>query len=153
MRQEPFYSQKYLRFNDTIPLVKYLPKIKESSKRNLLTDDIPLPEAKKTADEEKEDDGRYYMYFKKELYLYVIFDNSAYQTSDGIPIQIKPYMRIDHQTNSYYPMTYLSDYWVLKKDLVMVNSTLAELNLTLHFNTYSLQYMIIQKNFEEQWKT
>ena len=61
-------------------MVKYLPKIKESAKRNLLTDDIPMPEAKK---EVEVDDGKYYMYFKKELYLYVIYDNTAYQTSDG----------------------------------------------------------------------
>lgn len=46
---------------------------------------------------------------------------------------------------------YLSDYWLLKKDLVMVNDTLSELNLTLHFNTYSLQYYIMQKQFEQQW--
>lgn len=51
----------------------------------------------------------------------------------------------------YFPIMYLSDYWLLKKDLVMVNDTLSELNLTLHFNTYSLQYYIMQKQFEQQW--
>jgi len=40
---------------------------------------------------------------------------------------------------------YLSDYWLLKKELVMVNETVDELNLTLHFNTYSLNYFIMQK--------
>jgi hypothetical protein len=43
----------------------------------------------------------------------------------------------------YFPIVYLSDYWCLKKDLVMINDTLSDLNLTLHFNTYSLNYFII----------
>lgn len=147
-----FLNQKYLKFNETIPLVKYLPKIKESNKRNLLSDDIPMPEAKKT--EEEVDDGKFYQYFKKELYLYLVYDNTAYQTADGgPPIQIRGSMNIDHKTNSFYPIIYLSDYWCLKKDLVMVNDTVPELNLTLHFNTYSLHYFIIQRQFEDQWKT
>lgn len=44
-----------------------MPKIKEKAKRNLLTDDIPMPEAKSLVTEE-EDDGKYYAYFKRELY-------------------------------------------------------------------------------------
>jgi len=46
---------------------------------------------------------------------------------------------------TYEPIMYLSDYWLLKKDLIMVNETVDELNLTLHFNTYSLNYFIMQK--------
>ena len=46
--------------------------------RNLLTDDIPMPSDKKSSGEEKElekvKDEKYLMYFKKELYLYVIYD-------------------------------------------------------------------------------
>ena len=43
--------------------------------RNLLTDDIPMPSDKKTkTKEEEEQDQKYLMYFKKELYLYIIFD-------------------------------------------------------------------------------
>ena len=34
----------------------------------------------------------------------------------------------------------------------MVNESLIDLNLTLHFNTYSLSYFIMQKQFEEQHK-
>ena len=66
---------------------------------------------------------------------------------------MRGYVKIDPLTNSYYPGIYLSDYWLLKKELVMVNETVKDLNLSLHFNTYSLHYMIMQRNFEEQWKT
>jgi Cleft lip and palate transmembrane protein 1 (CLPTM1) len=66
-----FRKYEYLTFNQTLPLVKYLPKIKENTKRNLLSDDMPMPTPKKT---EEEDDGKYHSYFKKELYLYLIYD-------------------------------------------------------------------------------
>ena len=66
-----FRMPEYLTFNQTLPLVRYLPKIKEEAKRNLLSDDVPMPAPKKT---EEEDDGKYHAYFKKELYLYVIYD-------------------------------------------------------------------------------
>ncbi len=38
---------------------------------------------------------------------------------------------------------------MLKKDMIMVNETVKELNLSLHFDTYSLNYFVMQKQFEE----
>jgi Cleft lip and palate transmembrane protein 1 (CLPTM1) len=76
-------------------------------------------------------------------------DNSAYTTKEGPPIQIRSQMTIDPSVNHFYPIIYLSDYWCLKKDLVLVNETVPELNLTLHFNTYSLSYFIMQRQYEE----
>lgn len=56
-----------------------------------------------------------------------------------------PFMKFDFATMSYQPIIYLSDFWLLKKDLVMVNETVDELNLTLHYNTYSLNYFMFTK--------
>ena len=53
-------------------------------------------------------------------------------------------MTVDLWTNHFFPAIYLSDYWCLKKDMPHVNETVNELNLTLHMNTYSLNYFIIQ---------
>ena len=130
-----------------------MPKLKEEVKRNLLSDDIPMPAAKKTTDEQ--DDGKYHAYFKKELYLYVIYDPSTYSIGEGgngPPAPVLKFMKIDRSVNHYFPAIYLSDYWCLKKDLVHINDTVKELNLTLHFNTYSLNYFIMQKQFEEQYQ-
>lgn len=111
-------------------------------KKNLL-DETPHPKAKVEVD--PLDDGKFFQYFKKELYLYLIYDNSAYSANEGPPIQIRQLMQLNYETMSYSPIIYLSDYWCLKKDMVLVNDTLLDLNLTLHFNTYSLNYMIMQK--------
>lgn len=60
-----------------------------------------------------------------------------------MPPPVAKKIRLDESTMSYEPMMYLSDYWLLKKDLIMVNETVDELNLTLHFDTYSMNYFII----------
>ena len=137
---------EYITFNQSLPLVRYLPKIKDNVKRNLLSDDIPMPAQKETLAEE--DDAKYHAYFKKELYLYLIYDPATYglgEGSNGPPAPILKHMRVDRSVNHYFPIVYLSDYWCIKKELVHINETLNELNLTLHLNTYSLNYFIMQK--------
>jgi hypothetical protein len=142
-----FNTPEYITFNQSVPLIRYMPKLKEEVKRNLLSDDIPMPAAKKTEGSE-EDDGKFHAYFKKELYLYVIYDPQTYSLGEGgngPPAPVLKFMKIDRSVNHYFPAIYLSDYWCLKKDLVHINDTVKDLNLTLHFNTYSLNYFIMQK--------
>lgn len=62
-------------------------------------------------------------------------------------------MRIHHDTNMYEPIIYLSDYWLLKRDLVLVNETVPSVYLSLHFNTYSFNYYVMQRQFEQQYET
>jgi Cleft lip and palate transmembrane protein 1 (CLPTM1) len=75
-------TPEYLTFNQTISLIKYMPKVKKDVKRNLLSDDIPMPEPKK--EEVEKDDGKYHQYFKKELYLYVINDPTTYGLGEQV---------------------------------------------------------------------
>lgn len=61
-----------------------MPKLKEEQKRNLLSNEFdapPIPEKKPVEEELSEEDKKYVMYFKKELYLYTIYDPSAYKMS------------------------------------------------------------------------
>ena len=118
--------------------------------RNLL-DDSPQSMVKEKEEVDVNEDKTLYQYFKKELYLYLIYDTMSYQLS-AMPPPIAKALKVEEATYTYWPIAYLSDYWLLKKDLVMVNETVNELNLTLHFDTYSLNYFIIQKQFEEQHK-
>lgn len=129
-----------------------MPKIKEKTVRNLLDDNpVKQVETKEKNEEgiEVEEDKTFYQYFKKELYLYLILDQNTY-TTKSLPPPVAKNIKFDLETMTYDPIIYLSDYWLLKKDMVMINETVDELNLTLHFNTYSLNYFIMQKQFEEQ---
>lgn len=85
-----------------------------------------------------------YTYFKKELYLYLIMDTQKY-SPNSLPPPVAKVIEFDFDTMTYQPIMYLSDYWLLKRDLIMVNESVPELNLTLHFDTYSLNYFIMQK--------
>jgi hypothetical protein len=42
---------------------------------------------------------------------------------------------------------YLSDFWLLKRDMIPINESTTDLNLTLHFDTYSLNYFMFTTNF------
>jgi len=44
-------------------------------------------------------------------------------------------LRVDKQTLKYEPILYLSDFWLLKKNMLCLNETLdgSKLNLTLKF--------------------
>lgn len=126
-----------------------MPKIKEKVKRNLLDDN---PQNLVKQEEDKDDvDKTYYPYFKPEIYVYLVLDTTSY-TSNSFPPPVANAVKLDFDTMTYDPIIYLSDYWVLKKNLILVNETVPELNLTLHFYTYSLTYFIFQKQFEEQHK-
>lgn len=113
-----------------------------------------MPEVKQKEDTDNEEakDDKYYPHFKKELFLYLLYDPQMYEYPNGVIPQVAPYLKLDFDTMCYHPIIYLSDYWLLKKDLVMINETVNEMNLTLHFNTYSLNYFVFQKQFEQQQK-
>jgi hypothetical protein len=59
-----------------------------------------------------------------------------------------PFLKYDTDMMVYEPIMFLSDYWVLKKDLILLNDTVNEANLTLHYNTYSINYFMFSKQFE-----
>jgi hypothetical protein len=67
----------YLKFNESVPLIKYMPKIKEKKMRNLL-DDSPQSMVKEKEEVDVNEDKTLYQYFKKELYLYLIYDTMSY---------------------------------------------------------------------------
>ena len=98
---------------------------------------------KEKEEEDPNEDKTFYQYFKKELYLYLIYDTQQYNMN-SLPPPIAKNIRVDEQTHTYWPISYLSDYWLLKRDLVMINESVSDLNLTLHFDTYSVNYFIMQ---------
>lgn len=85
---KPVMQYPTIKLNASIPLVKYMQKIKEVKTKNLMDSFGDLPPSKETEEEAEgeEVDKTYYSHFKKELYLYVVIDNTYYKASDGIPL-------------------------------------------------------------------
>jgi hypothetical protein len=65
----------------------------------------------------------------------VVADNTPYPKQGGIPSEVSKNLKIDWKIDAYEPIIYMSDFWLLKRDLVELNDTLAgtSLNLTLNF--------------------
>ena len=84
--------------------------------------DVPI--AKKQAQDDGED--QFYPHFKHQIDINLLCDNALYNLSGAIPSEISKQLRgkIDWNTRTYQPVIYLSDFWLLKKDLRALNDTL-----------------------------
>jgi len=69
-----------VKLNQSIPVVKYMQRVKEKKTKNLLDTmgDVPVPPE---PEEEEDQDQQVYSHFKKELYLNLIYDPASYKVS------------------------------------------------------------------------
>jgi hypothetical protein len=125
---------------------------KESEQVNLLDSsfaDIPPPK------KHQEDDPQDLVpHWKSSLHLNLVFDTAAYNPfKGGIPSEIAKNLVVDWNTMTYQPIVYVSDFWVLKKDMVPLNQTLAgsSLNLTLNFQPFLAYYYQFQTSFSANY--
>ena len=84
--------------------------------------DFEMPEQKETEEEALESaDQVYHPYLKQELNLHIIFDNTVYQSANGFIPLVAHLIRYDKSLGTFYPILYPSDFWVLMRDLVLVD--------------------------------
>ena len=85
-------------------------------------DGVEMPEEKQTdAEAALADDQAFYPYLKQELNLHLLHDNTVYKSRDSWMPLIAHLMRHDKVLGTYDPILYLSDFWVLMRDLVLVD--------------------------------
>ena len=65
----------------------------------------------------------------------MVADNTPYPKTGNIPSEVSKNLKVDWRIEAYEPIIYMSDFWLLKRDLIELNDTLAgtSLNLTLNF--------------------
>lgn len=87
--------------------------------------DVPIAKKPTSEDSDSEEDF-YYPHWKHQIDINLICDDSLYNVTAAIPSEISRGLRgkIDWQTATYEPIIYLSDFWLLKKDLRAMNDTL-----------------------------
>lgn len=120
-----------------------MPLAEEKDLVNLMEfGDVPQPKKKKNEDDEKENE--WLPHWKKEININLVADHNNYPTNvaGSIPPEIskslKPHWD-QRQIKGYEPIIYVSDFWCLKKDMMLLNDTLdgTSLNLTLNLQPYS----------------
>jgi len=54
----------------------------------------------------------------------LIFDATFYNKNGPMPSEMARVLKVDWDTMSYAPIIYMSDFWLLKKNMVLLNDTL-----------------------------
>jgi hypothetical protein len=54
----------------------------------------------------------------------LVCDYMKYSVKGGIPSEIASTMQIDWDTYSYRPIVYMSDFWLLKKNMIPLNESM-----------------------------
>lgn len=109
-------------FEGSVPLTAYYQKSKLNKKSNLMGDGVEMPEEIETGQAALDaEDETYYPYFKQELNLHVIHDKTVYKDSKGFVPLVAHLSRFDGKIGIYNPIMYLSDFWHLMRDLVLID--------------------------------
>lgn len=114
-------TQPRLSFKSSVPLIAYHTKAKLDEKSNLMNDGVEMPPEKVDEANDPTKDETYYPYLKPELNLHVICDTTVYKDTSGIIPMVAHLFNYDATLGFYTPILYLSDFWVLMRDFVMMD--------------------------------
>ena len=84
-------------------------------------DDYDLPAEKSEEGEEPQAEQPYLPYLKQELQLHVVCDTSVYTSRGAFPPMLWHYFHTENTLGLHAPIVYLSDFWVLMRDLVRMD--------------------------------
>lgn len=127
-----------------MPLLAYYKENALAQESNLFSD-YDLPSAKS----EEATDLKYLPHLKPAVSLYLIYDDSAYMTRfEDANVYLRSYLGGDQSLGLFYPILYASDFWVLRKELQVLNSTDLAPNITtvtIRAGTIAKEYFGYQK--------
>ena len=87
--------------------------------------DYDMPKEKTTEDEADKDET-YYPHLKREIYFNVICDHSIYKDLRAVNPLVARWFRVDHMLGLFEPILYVSDFWHLKRDLILLDKEAIE---------------------------
>lgn len=90
-------------------------------------------------------------YWKPFLSLRLIPDWTVFPYG-GIPAEMVADYRIDPRSDAYDPPIYFDYFWLLKDQLVAINSSVSELSLNLTHSPLSLMKWRLETQMETSWK-
>jgi len=127
-------------------LNKYAVKKPEKVKKNLISGELTAP----PAEIDQPTVHQVLSYWKPNLTLHLVDDFTVYPRG-GIPPQIQEFMVIDPK-GRYYPVIFFDEFWLMKENLIEINSTVTSLNLTLSYSPISLLRWQMMMQMEQSFK-
>lgn len=120
------YLPPVLYFDSVVSLVDFNLKSQIEQKNNLFGDGYDLPAEKKVESEDAADE-KYVPFIKQELNLHIVYDNSIYKSRQEFIPMIASFYNVEQTLGMYEPIVYLSDFWVLMRDLILLDKERVEL--------------------------
>lgn len=135
-------------FYAVAPLTHYGPKRKEVKEKNLL-----FEESGKETEQEEEEEGpkEIVNYWKPKLTVAMVDDFSKY-ARNTVPPHLGRMMLFDPDADYYYPMIYFNEFWLLKRHMTELNSTVDEVTIELTLSTIRPWVVQIITQVEESFK-
>jgi hypothetical protein len=124
-------------------LNRYLP-IKKSTAHNLLSGEPEKPPA-------KEEPVQYGSYWNNFLYLQLVDLHDSFKPGT-IPPHISPYLKLDATNTTYLPILFFNEFWLLKENLILLNDTVKELNITIEFSVISAMKWMFYSQMDASFK-
>eukprot|EP00484_Ammonia_sp_Unknown_P020253 CAMPEP_0197038048 /NCGR_PEP_ID=MMETSP1384-20130603/15093_1 /TAXON_ID=29189 /ORGANISM="Ammonia sp." /LENGTH=635 /DNA_ID=CAMNT_0042468441 /DNA_START=30 /DNA_END=1937 /DNA_ORIENTATION=- len=140
----------------THPLVAYKRKPKKK-KENLLfkqqqDDDDAKPPTEEAQGGDDDDDDAIIGYWKPELTIRPLCDWTTFK-ANTIPAQIVNHYKIDIESNRYWPVLYMDDFWLLGDKLIALNNaSLQEVPLKIYLSPIAQWKFMLQVQMEAQYE-
>lgn len=144
-RDENYNHTKVLRHSTL--LTRYLPRIKTIKRKKLIS---KLEEDDEIDAEPESKDVPIISYYWPNVSLEIVASH------DPIPLKSHPKLmeKIVVEHGHYYPIFTTNDFWMMKEDLIAINSTLKELKFYFQFSPISFwkhqMYVQMQDSFKTQ---
>jgi len=133
-----------------VSLVSFHTKDQVKTDQNLFNEQV-MPGVEK----EKELDTIWYPYLKPAVSAYLVYDDTWYLSDmSNVSPFIFNHLAMEATYGIYLPITYPSDFWVLKKHLTLMdaNFTTDNATVTLSMGTLYHKYFQYQRQFESSCK-
>lgn len=134
------------------PVVVYQPPPPKKVTHQLLgANDADETAAVPVAAAEEEPSSEWISYWKPNMTLTIVFDETAYPRGK-IPPQMLPQMKFTPLGN-YFPTLYVNDFWLFREHVQPLNRSVASLQLTLRLYTLSTWKWLIYEQMSQSFET
>ena len=127
----------------THPLIKYRKKTSKK-KQNLLFDE-------QENENENENEEMIISFWKPTLSVRLLCDWTVYP-AQNIPSQLFDFYSIDAETNKYWPVLYMDDFWLLNDELIALNASVDSVPLKVSLCPISQWKLMMQTQMAAQYE-
>lgn len=134
-------------FHGVMQMNQYMPKRKKKIQKNLLSakESEEVAQEEEVVEEEEEEGNErteIISYWKSPITLAVIDDFSKY-SNNSIPPHFQPLMHVHEEEDTYSPMIFFNEFWVMKERMAPLNESIDSVTLEVSIRTLFSQNLLL----------